>query len=130
MLRPPTIERQAAPTPPKHYVEGYANSVLAMSALKGTNWIYVQDQTELQVGRIVLIYDIFAAQVIAYGSLVLDRVLDRDYPVGSPVRELTPVDDQRVDAQGRTVINGVVMDPGTSVASNLIRGLLRCKRIL
>ena len=52
-----------------------------MSALKGTNLTYVQDQTEFKIGRIILIYDVFAAQVIAYGSLVLDRVLDRNYPV-------------------------------------------------
>ena len=38
--------------------------------------------------------------------------MDRDYPIGSTVRELTPEDDHRVDSQGRTFINGVAMDPG------------------
>ena len=112
VLTPTTSECRAASTPPRHYVEGFANSVLAMAALKGTRRIYVQDQKDFQWGRVVSIHEIFAAQVIAYGSLVLDRALDRDYPVGVSVREVTPVDDQRVDSQGRTVINGVVMDPG------------------
>ena len=74
-----------------------------MSALKGARRIYVEDQSDFQLGCIVLIHEIFAAQVAAYGSLVLDRALDRDYPVGASARELTPVDDQRVDSQGRTV---------------------------
>ena len=82
-----------------------------MTALKGTKRIYVQDQSEFKLGNTILICEIFAAQVVAYGSLILDRALDRDYPVGTTVRELTPVDDQRVDSQGRTVINGVAMDP-------------------
>ena len=38
--------------------------------------------------------------------------MDRDYPIGSTVRELTPGDDHRADSQGRTFINGVAMDPG------------------
>ena len=38
------------------------------------------------------------AQVIGFGSLVLDRPLDRDYPAGSPIREVTPADDHIVDA--------------------------------
>ena len=46
------------------------------------------------------------------GSIVIDRPVDRDYPIGSTVRELTPEDDHRVDSQGRTFINGVAMDPG------------------
>ena len=49
---------------------------------------------------------------MAYGSIVIDRPVDRDYPIGSTVRELTPEDDHRVDSQGRTFINGVAMDPG------------------
>ena len=65
-----------------------------------------------RIGRIVIIHDLFAAQIVAYGSIVIDRPVDRDYPIGSTVRELTPEDDHRVDSQGRTFINGVAMDPG------------------
>ena len=92
--------------------EGFPKTVLTMAALKGTRRLYVQDQTGFRIGRIVIIHDLFAAQIVAYGSIVIDRPVDRDYPIGSTVRELTPQDDQRVDSQGRTVINGVAMDPG------------------
>ena len=44
----------------------------------------------------------------------LDQPLDRDYPAGSPIREVTPADDYIVDARGRTIINVVVMDPSSS----------------
>ena len=54
------------------------------------------------------------AQVIGLGSLVLDRPLDRDYPAGSPIRGLAPTGGYVVDARGRTVINGVIMDPTPS----------------
>ena len=50
--------------------------MLTMAALKGTRRLYVQDQ------------------------IVIDRPVDRDYPIGSTVRELTPEDDHRVDSQG------------------------------
>ena len=83
-----------------------------MAALKGTRRLYVQDQTGFRIGRIVIIHDLFAAQIVAYGSIVIDRPVDRDYPIGSTVRELTPEDDHRVDSQGRAFINGVAMDPG------------------
>ena len=83
-----------------------------MAALKGIRRLYVQDQTGFRIGRIVIIHDLFAAQIVAYGSIVIDRPVDRDYPIGSTVRELTPQDDHRVGSQGRTVINGVAMDPG------------------
>ena len=36
------------------------------------------------------------AQVIGLGSLVLDRPLDRDYPAGSPIREVASADDYTV----------------------------------
>ena len=39
--------------------------------------------------------------------LYLDRPLDRDYPAGAPIREVTPADDVVVDARGRTIINGI-----------------------
>ena len=80
-----------------------------MAALKGTGRLYVQDQTGFRIGRIVLIHDVFAAQIVAYGSIVIDRPVDRDHPIGSAVRELTPEDDHRVDSP---FINGVAMDPG------------------
>ena len=92
--------------------EGFPKTVLTMAALKGTRRLYVQDQTGFRIGRIVIIHDLFAAQIVAYGSIVIDRPVDRDYPIGSTVRELTPEDDHRVDSQGRTFINGVAMDPG------------------
>ena len=37
------------------------------------------------------------AQVIAFGSLVLDRPLDRDYPAGASIREVAPTDDVVVE---------------------------------
>ena len=86
--------------------DGLPKTVLTMAALKGTRRLYVQDQTGFRIGRIV-IHDLFAAQIVL--SLI-DQ--DRDYPIGSTVRELTPEDDHRVDSQGRTFINGVAMDPG------------------
>ena len=52
------------------------------------------------------------------GSLVLDRPLDRDYPAGAPIREVTPADDVVVDARGRTIINGIAMDPSSSSGDN------------
>ena len=87
-------------------------TVLTMAALKGARRLYVQDQTGFHIGRIVIIHDLFAAQIVAFGSIVIDRPVDRDYPIGSTVRDLTPEDDHRVDSQGRTFINGVAMDPG------------------
>ena len=98
--------------PQRDHVEGFAATILTMAALKGTRRLYVQDQTGFRIGRIVIIHDLFAAQIVACGSFVIDRPVDRDYPVGSTVRELTPQDDHRVDSQGRTIINGVAMDPG------------------
>ena len=108
---PPTGIGVAA-TPPKNYVEGFPVTTLTMAALKGTRRLYVSRSKWFRIGRIVIIHDLFAAQIVAYGSIIIDRPVDRDYPVGSTVRELTPLDDQRVDLQGRTVINGVAMDPG------------------
>ena len=96
----------------RSFSDGFPKTVLTMAALKGTRRLYVQDQTGFRIGRIVIIHDLFAAQIVAYGSIVIDRPVDRDYPIGSTVRELTPEDDHRVDSQGRTFINGVAMDPG------------------
>ena len=85
--------------------DGFPKTVLTMAALKGTRRLYVQDQTGFRIGRIVIIHDLFAAQIVAHGSIVIDRPVDREYPIGSTVRELTPEDDHRVDSQGRTFIN-------------------------
>ena len=71
-------------------------------------------------GKLIIICDLFMAQVIALGSLVLERPLDRDHPAGSPIRELTPRDDYVVDARGGAVINGVAMDPSPSPEENVI----------
>ena len=88
----------------------YASSRLALPSLKGVTRIYVEDQTHFKVGKIIIICELFMVQVTGFGSLALVRPLDRDYPAGSPIREVTPADDYVVDARGRTIINGVVMD--------------------
>ena len=71
----------------------------------------------LRVGKIIIICELFMAQVIAFGSLALDRPLDRDYPAGAAIRVVTPTDDVIVDARGRTIINGIAMDPSSSSSS-------------
>ena len=91
-----------------------ACSRLALPSLRGVTRIYVEDQTHFKVGKIIIISELFMAQVIAFGSLVLDRPLDRDYPAGAPIREVSPADDVVVDARGRTIINGIAMDPSSS----------------
>ena len=91
-----------------------ACSRLAIPSLKGVTRIYVEDQTHFKVGKIIIICELFMAQVIAFGSLVLDRPLDRDYPAGASIREVAPTDDVVVDARGRTIINGIAMDPSSS----------------
>ena len=91
-----------------------ACSRLALPSLKGVTRLYVEDQTHFKVGKIIIICELFMAQVIAFGSLVLDRPLDRDYPAGAPIREVAPTDDVVVDARGRTIINGIAMDPSSS----------------
>ena len=91
-----------------------ACSKLAIPSLKGVTRIYVEDQTHFKVGKIIIICELFMAQVIAFGSLVLDRPLDRDYPAGASIREVAPTDDVVVDARGRTIINGIAMDPSSS----------------
>ena len=104
----------------------YDCSRLAVTSLKGVRRIYVDDQTHFKVGKMIIIRNLFMAQVIALGSLVLDRPLDQDYPAGSPIRELTPRDDYVVDARGRAVINGVVMDPSPSPEEHVIRESFAC----
>ena len=91
-----------------------ACSRLALPSLRGVTRIYVEDQTHFKLGKIITICELFMAQVIAFGSLVLDRPLDRDYPAGAPIGEVTPTDDVIVDARGRTIINGIALDPSSS----------------
>ena len=86
----------------------------AIPSLKGVTRIYVEDQTHFKVGKIIIICELFMAQVIAFGSLVLDRPLDRDYPAGASIREVAPTDDVVADVRGRTIINGIAMDPSSS----------------
>ena len=119
ILTPPPTAVGSVDTNQRNHAEGFAKTVLTMAALKGTRRLYVQDQTGFRIGRIVIIHDLFAAQIVAYGSIVIDRPVDRDYPIGSTVRELTPQDDHRVDSQGRTIINGVAMDPGDHGSNTL-----------
>ena len=101
-------------TPTRVSTPECACSRLALPSLKGVTRIYVEDQTHFKLGKIIIICELFAAQLIAFGSLVLDRPLDRDYPAGAPIREVTPADDVVVDARGRTIINGIAMDPSSS----------------
>ena len=59
-------------------MEGFATTILTLAALKGTKRLYVQDQSGFRIGRIVIIHDLFAAQIVAYGSIVIGRPVDRD----------------------------------------------------
>ena len=101
-------------TPTRVSTPECACSRLALPSLKGVTRIYVEDQTHFKVGKIIIICELFMAQVIAFGSLVLGRPLDRDYPAGASIREVTPADDVVVDARGRTIINAIAMDPSSS----------------
>ena len=47
--------------------------MLTVAALKETRRLYVQDQTGFRIGRIVIIHDLFAAQIVAHGSIVIDK---------------------------------------------------------
>ena len=69
---PPTVNGDVE-TPERNHVEGFAATILTMAALKGTRRLCVQDQTGFRIGRIVIIHDLFAAQIVAYGSIVIDR---------------------------------------------------------
>ena len=50
-----------------------------MAALKGTRRLSVPDQSGFRIGMIVLIHDLFAALIVAYRSIIVDRPVDRDY---------------------------------------------------
>ena len=74
-------------------------STLLFNAPKGTNKIYVCDQQLFRKGQTIIIGQCFVAKIIDYGSLVLDRFLDQDYPSGTTVRAITPQDAHSVSAQ-------------------------------
>ena len=105
-------------TPTRVSTPECACSRLALPSLKGVTRIYVEGQAHFKVGKIIIICELFMAQVIALGSFVLDRPLDRDYPAGATIREVTPADDVVVDARGRTIINGIAMDPSSASGEN------------
>ena len=65
-------------------------STLAMPALQGTNRIYVHDQQLFRKGQVIITHELFVAQIIDFGSLVLDRNLDQTFPAGAIVRAITP----------------------------------------
>ena len=69
-------------------------SALAMPALQDTNRIYVHDQQLFRKLQMIIIHELFVAQNIDFGSLVLDRNLDQTFPAGAIVRAITP---QEVD---------------------------------
>ena len=65
--------------------DGFPKTVLTMAALKETRRPHVQDQIGFRIGRIVVTHDLLAAQIVAYGSIVIDGPVDRDCPIGSTV---------------------------------------------
>ena len=81
-----------------------------MTALQGTNRIYVFDQ-QLFLTRVKwsIIHELFVAQIIDFGSLVLDRNLDQTFPAGAIVRA-TPQEVHRADGQNRQSTHGIPMD--------------------
>ena len=85
-------------------------STLAMTALQGTNRIYVYDQQLFHKGQMIIIHELFVAQIIDFGSLVLDRNLDQTFPAGAIVRAITPQETHNVDSQNRQSTHGIPMD--------------------
>ena len=76
-------------------------STLAMSALQGANRIYVHDQQLFRKGQVIIIHELFVAQIIDFGSLVLDRNLDQTFPAGAIVRVMTPQEIDDMNRQNR-----------------------------
>ena len=76
-------------------------STLAMSALQGTNRICVHDQQLFRKGQVIIIHELFVAQIIDFGSLVLDRNLDQTFPAGAIVRVMTPQEIDDMNRQNR-----------------------------
>ena len=85
-------------------------STLAMTALQGTNRIYVYDQQLFHKGQMIIIHELFVAQIIDFGSLVLERNLDQTFPAGAIVRAITPQETHNVDSQNRQSTHGIPMD--------------------
>ena len=54
--------------------------------LKGANRMYVLDQHLFHKGRVIIIHELFVAQIVDFGSLVLERDLDQTYLSGTLVR--------------------------------------------
>ena len=54
------------------------------------------------------------AKIIDYGSLVLDRPLDQDYPSGTAVRAITPQDAHGVSGQELQSTIGIPSSQGIS----------------
>ena len=76
-------------------------STLGMSALQGTNRIYVHDQQLFRKGQVIIIHELFVAQIIDFGSLVLDRNLDQTFPADAIVRVMTPQEIDDMNRQNR-----------------------------
>ena len=74
-------------------------STLLFNALKGMNKIYVCHQDLFHKGQMIIIGERFVAKIVDYGSLVLDRPLDQEYPSGTTVRALTPQESRSVGGQ-------------------------------
>ena len=50
--------------------------------LQCANRIFVHDQQPFRKGQVIIIHEFFVAQIIDFGSLVLDRNLDQTFPCG------------------------------------------------
>ena len=51
-------------------------------------------------GQTIIIGERFVAKIVNFGSLILDRNLDQNYPAGTTVRAITPQDACGVDGVG------------------------------
>ena len=58
----------------------------------------------------IIIHELFVAQIIDFGSLVLERKLDQTFPAGAIVRAITPQETHNVDSQNRQSTHGIPMD--------------------
>ena len=85
--------------PVRQMVNVAARSTLLVSGLKGTDFIYVCHQDLFHKGQTIIIGERFVAKIVVFGSLVLDRKLDRTFPAGTRVRAITPQDTRGVDGQ-------------------------------
>ena len=65
-------------------------------------------------GSMIIIHERFVAKIVDFGSLVLDRPLDQDYPCGTTARAITPQDAHGVDGQDRLSSNRIPNIQGIS----------------